>query len=140
MAKAKGWVFDSHSGGVKITPAKQELVKRRVLAYAQGHYAGKFSRLEFKFRGALCYVDAFTEPEEFEGTHPTASFGETKEEYMERLRNTPTHLVRMRHFDTERWSAAFYTYSNERYEPCFLRSGDFVGTMEEAFDIGAVYL
>ena len=138
MATAKGWFFDPHSGGVKITPAKQELVKRRILAYAQEHYAGKFLRLEFRFRGALCYVDAFCESDE-KSWSPAYS-RETKEEFVERLRNTPTHLVRMRHFDTERWSAAFYTYSNERYEPCFLSSGNFTGTMEEAFDIGAVYL
>jgi hypothetical protein len=65
---------------------------------------------------------------------------ETREEYIERLRNTPTHLCRIRHFDISRWSMAFYTYSNERYEPCFSPTGDWFGTPEEAFDVGAVYL
>ncbi|PYO57360.1 MAG: hypothetical protein DMD83_09565 [Candidatus Rokuibacteriota bacterium] len=35
---------------------------------------------------------------------------------------------------------AFYTYSNERYEPCTFPNGTFHGTPEEAFDVGAVYL
>ena len=35
---------------------------------------------------------------------------------------------------------AFYTYSNEKYEPCMFRNGTFVGTPEEAFEIAAIYL
>ncbi len=65
---------------------------------------------------------------------------ETREEYIERLRNTPTHLCRLRHFDINRWSVAFYTYSDEKYSPCVFPNGDWFGTIEEAFDIGAVYL
>ena len=37
-------------------------------------------------------------------------------------------------------SMAFYTYSHEKYEPCFFDSGSDHGTPEEAFEIGAVYL
>jgi hypothetical protein len=60
---------------------------------------------------------------------------------IERLRHTPTHLVRLRYFGADdRWSLAFYTYSNERYEPCVLRSGEFLGTPEEALDVGSSYL
>jgi len=33
-----------------------------------------------------------------------------------------------------------YTYSNEKYEPCFFNNGTFQGTPEEAFDTAAVYL
>lgn len=138
MANGKVWMLTPHSGGEKISPRTQELVKKRITEYAEKNYAGKFSRLEFKFRGALCYVDAFSEPDEKEWS-PTYS-RETKEEFIERLRNTPTHLVRMRHFGTERWSVAFYTYSNERYEPCILPSGSWFGTVEEVFVIGAMYL
>ncbi len=52
------------------------------------------------------------------------------------------HLWRLRYFgDEEAWGLAFYTYSNERYELCaFPSSGSFFGTVEETFDIGAVYL
>ena len=57
---------------------------------------------------------------------------------LERLRNTPTHLCRLRYFgDEERWGFAFYTYSNERYELSVFPSGEFLGPPEEAFDASA---
>jgi len=58
------------------------------------------------------------------------------------MRNTPTHLCRLRYFgDMEKWGFAFYTYSNEKYELSVFMSGDFYGTIEDAFEISAnVYL
>jgi len=50
------------------------------------------------------------------------------------------HLCRLRYFDQDRWSIAFYTYSNEKYEPCTFGNGNWFGTPEEAFDIGAIHL
>jgi hypothetical protein len=51
------------------------------------------------------------------------------------------HLCRLRYFgDEESWSMAFYTYSNEKYEPSFFNNGTFRGTPEEAFETSAVYL
>lgn len=88
---------------------------------------------------ALCYIDAYQEPYVPEGDLPEW-MNETCEERIERLRNTPTHLCRLRHFDINRWSVAFYTYSNEKYSPCVFSNGNWFGTMEDAFDIGAVYL
>ena len=59
----------------------------------------------------------------------------------ERLRNTPTHLCRLRYFGDDRWSFGFFTYSNERYELSVFPSGEFFGTPEEAFQVAAgVYL
>jgi hypothetical protein len=141
MAKrGYGWVYNPHVGGVKIPPAVRERTERRIKAYAGAHYAGKFTRLDVRFRGALCYVDAFTEPEE-----PSPELlrmrGETREQFLDQLRNAPLHMVRLRYFgDEEAWSLAFYTYSNERYEPCAFHNGSFTGTPEEAFEIGAMYL
>ena len=60
---------------------------------------------------------------------------------IERLRKTPLHQVRLRYFGgDERWSLAYFTYSNERYTPCVFHSGSFKGTPEEAFDTGATHL
>jgi len=48
---------------------------------------------------------------------------------------------RLRYFGAlKTWSMAYYTYSNERYEPCTFANGTFYGTPEEAFEVGAVYL
>jgi hypothetical protein len=114
-------------------------VRRRILDHAARHYPGKCSRIEVYFKGAFCYIDAYREPEDLPpGFEPPS--GESREERLERLRNTPTHLCRLRHFDLDRWSVAFYTYSSEKYEPCILPTGEWLGTPEEGFDIGAVYL
>ena len=60
---------------------------------------------------------------------------------MERGRTLPLHLCRLRYFGNENaWSMAFYTYSNEKYEPCVFNTGSLHGTPEEAFETGAIYL
>ena len=134
------WVYDPHSGGVKIPAAVRQRTERRIRAHAEARYAGKFIRLDIRFRGPLCYIDAYTEPEA-----PSASLlrtlGETREQYVRRLRNSPLHLCRLRYFGNEdQWSMAFYTYSHEKYEPCVFNNGSFHGTPEEAFETGAIYL
>ena len=117
----KYWAYNPHTGGKKIPPTVQERTRRRILAYAEKHYKGKFIRIEVRFRGALCYVDAYTDP----GDIPA----------------TPLHLCRIRFLgDEDRWSFAFYTYSHERYEPSMFSTGDFVGTPEEAFETSSMYL
>jgi hypothetical protein len=137
--REKVWTFTPHSGGKKIPPDVQVKVINRITDHGEKNYAGKFTRLDIKFRGALCYVDAYKDRLIPDGD-PPAWLNETREQYIERLRNTPTHLCRLRHFDLNRWSVAFYTYSNEKYSPCIFPTGDWLGTVEDAFDIGAVYL
>ncbi len=135
----KRWAFDPHTGGRPVPAATQDVVRQRILDHARKQYAGKFIRIDVRFRGALCYIDAYQEP--CPGSEGVAVLtGETPAEFAERVRNTPVHLVRLRHFDENRWSLAFYTYSHERYEPCVYPDGDAFGTVEQAFDIGAVYL
>jgi hypothetical protein len=136
----KAWVYDPHSGGVKIPPAVKQRTEQRIRSYADVKYAGKYIRLGIRFHGVFCYIDAYIEPEE-----PPASLllaiNETREQYLERCRNAPVHLCRIRYFgDEERWSMAFYTYSNEKYEPSIFDNRSFHGTPEEAFETSAVYL
>jgi hypothetical protein len=134
------WVWNPHVGGKRIPPAVRERTEGRIRAYAESRYHGTFTRLVIRYRGALCYIDAYTEPEP-----PSPSLlralGETREEYLTRVGSVPLHLCRLRYFGDENgWSLAFYTYSNERYEPCTFGDGKFHGTPERAFDIGARYL
>ena len=63
----------------------------RLRRYAEKRYAGRYSRLEIRFRSQFCYIDAYTEPAEPGPNWPPANWPETREEYMERLRNTPIH-------------------------------------------------
>ncbi len=134
------WVNDPHSGGVKIPEAVRKRVEQRIQAYAQTNYAGRFDRIVVRFRGALCYIDAYLEVREPEPELLKLT-KETREQYFERLQSYATHLCRLRYFGNEEaWSLAFYTYSHERYEPSFFDNGTFYGTPEEAFQVGAVYL
>ena len=135
------WVFDPDSGGVKVPDAVKRRTEARIRRYAEEYFAGRYTRLEIRFRGQFCYIDAYTEPEDTPGW-PPADWPETREEYLERLRSTPTHLCRLRYFgDEEGWGFAFYKYSDDKYELAMFPSGDFYGTPEEAFETAAgVYL
>lgn len=137
----KSWVFDPHSGGVKIPDKVKASTTSRILKYAEQHYAGKYIRIDVRYRNQLCYIDAYQEPLVAPASEYDASlYRESREEHVERLRNLPIHLCRLRYFDENRWSMAFYTYSNEKYSPCYFRNGTFFGTPEEAFEISAGYL
>jgi hypothetical protein len=135
------WVFDPNFGGKTIPEPVKRRTEQRLRRFAEQNYAGRFTRLDIRFRGQFCYVDAYTEPEPLTDTWPPPDWPETREEYQERLRKTPTHLCRLRFFgDEEGWGFAFYTYSNDRYELSVFPSGDFFGPPEEAFRASAVYL
>ena len=134
------WTHDPHSGGVMIPAPVRQRTEQRIRSHAANHHAGRFTRLDVRFRGRLCYIDAFIEP-----SKPSVgllhALGESRQQYLERLRATPVHLCRLRYFGNEqRWSMAFYTYSHEKYEPCIFDTGSVQGTPEQAFDTAAVYL
>jgi hypothetical protein len=93
--------------------------------------------LDIRFRGQFCYIDAYTEPEPLTPSWPPADWPETREEYQERLRNTPTHLCRLRYFGRDDWGFAFFAYSSEKYELAVFPSGEFFGPPEEAFRVSA---
>lgn len=135
------WVYDPHSGGMKIPARVKEPIKQRILTYAAKHYAGKYNRIDVHFRGKFCYIDAYLEPEVPAENFNEEFYGCTREERIEFLRTVPTHLCRLRYSgDTEQWAMAFYTYSNNKYEPCVFNNGTFKGTPEEAFESSAMYL
>ena len=136
----KQWMYVPDSGGKKIPDSVKPCIEKRIVEHANKHYAGKFTRIAVRFKGQFCYIDAYTEPY-LTDNWPPEDWPETREQYAERLRNTPTHLCRLRYFgDENRWAYAFYTYSNEKYTTSFLQSGKFEGTPEEAFDTSSVYL
>ncbi len=142
MTPRRQWVFDPDRGGTRIPEAVQRRTEQRIRRYAEQNFGGRYTRLDVRFRGQFCYVDAYTEPEPLGPNWPPPDWPESREEMIERLRNTPTHLCRLRYFGgEERWGFAFYTYSNERYELSVFPSGEFFGTPEEAFQVSAgVYL
>ena len=137
----KVWVYDPQSGGKKIPDSTKERIRLRILKHAEKNYAGRYNRIDVRFRSQFCYIDAYTEPEVSEDYDPELFGGKSREERIEHLRNIPTHLCRLRFFgDEERWSMAFYSYGGMKYEPCFFDNGTWHGTPEEGFDSSAMYL
>jgi hypothetical protein len=138
MAK-KQWAFNPDSGGVKIPEQKKREVKQRIERFAAENYAGQYTRLDIRFRGQFCYVDAYTEPDVSDGWAPD-DWPETREDMIERLRSTPIHLCRLRYFGGDNWGFAFYAYSSEKYELAVFPNGSFRGKPEEAFAASSIYL
>jgi hypothetical protein len=139
VPRRKQWVFDPNAGGIKIPESVKRDVEQRINAVAEKHFKGKYIRLDIRFRGQFCYIDAFCEPQVSENW-PPEDWPEAGEEYIDRLRNTPTHLCRLRYFGDDRRGFAFYTYSNEKYELSVYPNGQFFGKPEDAFLASAVYL
>jgi hypothetical protein len=134
------WVFDPDAGGKKIPETVKRDIEKRIHAVANKQFRGRYTRLEIRFRGQFCYIDAYAEPQISENW-PPPDWPETKEDYLDRMRNTPVHLCRLSYFGDDQWGFAFYTYSNEKYELSVYPNGLFIGTPEEAFITSAmVYL
>ena len=55
----KVWTFDPHSGGKPVSVQLRAAIAARLEAHGAKHYAGKYTRLEVRFRGALCYIEAY---------------------------------------------------------------------------------
>ena len=137
--RSRVWVFDPRSGGVKIP----ERTKLAAAARLQAHFAklgfSKYYRLDVRFRGALCYLDAYNLEPNIVTVNYWVSQGMDIEAAKARFLEIPTKLGRLRHFDVNRWSYAFFTYSNERYEATTL-NGEWTGLPEQGLDIGCEYL
>lgn len=116
LSDMKAWCFSPQSGGVKIPPHLQKTIDEQARDYAAKHAWSKHFQLELRYKNQFCYLDASEEGKE---AFP---------------------IGRLRYFSIDRWSLAFYTYSNERYQPCVFKNGDWFGTLEEAIDICSTYL
>ena len=137
-AGKRTWVFDPDSGGIAIPETVKRRTEARLRQFAAQQFSGRYTRLDIRFRGQFCYVDAYTDPEPLGPGWPPPDWHETPEEMLERLRNTTTHLCRLRYFGRDdHWGFAFYTYSNARYELSVFPSGEFFGAPEEAFQVSA---
>ncbi|MEK7270835.1 MAG: hypothetical protein AAB215_07860 [Planctomycetota bacterium] len=134
------WAYTPHIGGRRIPQDVRERTRNRILAFARKRYHGKYTRIDVRFRGQFCYVDAYVEPRVLSRFNAKA-YGTSREEYIERLRNTPVHLCRLRFFSSEeRWTLGYYSYGSDKYEPSVFKNGTFEGTPEEGFEASAGHL
>jgi hypothetical protein len=72
--------------------------------------------LQLRFKNQFCYLDGAKKGED---TFP---------------------LGRLRYFGPDTLSLDFYTYSNDRYEPCMFPNGQWFGSLEDAIAICELYL
>lgn len=105
-----------------LSPALQAETEKRILAHAAKILPAKAHQIRVRFKSTsssdYCYIDA----EEGAGL-------------------AMTHLCRLGwRGKLEEWDLAFFTYSNERYQPCVFGTGQGLGTPEEALEVGLVYL
>lgn len=116
MLSMKVWCFNPQAGGIKISPDIQKVIAARVRSYELTKQWYPQYQLKLRYKAQFCYLDAS------ENGKP------------------PFPIGRFRYFNKDEISLAFYTYSNEKYEPCLFASGKWIGTIEEAIDICALYL
>ncbi len=134
------WMRDPDSGGVKIDDDMKQKTEKRINGYAEANFSSRYTRLDIRFRGHFCYVDAYTEPEPPGPGWPPEGVTESREEYMARRRNTPWRLFRLRYFGyNQKWGLAFYSYSQNKYETSVYPDGEFFGTPEVAFQTAAEF-
>lgn len=111
----KVWCLDPQSGGNKIPSDMHEVIAKRVQLYSlRSVWYPKF-KIKLRYRNQFCYLDA--------SENGQADFP----------------IGRLRYFDINRWSLAFYAYSSESYKPCLFNDGGWFGTVEQAIDICSLY-
>lgn len=131
------YATDSAQETKSIPNLVRDNLSERILSYAKKHFRGKFTHIALHFRGALCCIDAYSDPAiRSEDLPPTGT-----REYREVLKmydNNVTHLCRLRYFgSSDRWGFDFYSYSSGKYESSVFPSGLPTGTPEDAFDLAA---
>jgi hypothetical protein len=106
------WVYDPHSGGVIIPAKNKALITAEVQAFERSRPWYPKYQLKLRFRAQFCYIDALKE-------------GDSR----------PDPVCRLRYFSMTSWSLGFFTWSNDRYEPCAFPSGKLTGVLEDAISV-----
>ena len=65
----RSWVYNPHAGGRPVPPGARLRIQRRIQGHAEANCAGRFNRLDVRFRGAFCYIDAYIDPPPAEPVH-----------------------------------------------------------------------
>ena len=111
----KVWCLSPNHGEEKISDQVRAQTVARVDAFAKTRPWYSRIQVAARFRQQFCYLDSIENGKLFP-------------------------LCRLRFHDNEHWSLAFYTYSNERYQPCIFLTGKELGTVEEAIAACELYL
>ncbi len=128
MQGKRGWVY---VGSREIPEDARSKLKERLEKHAAEKWRGRCRRIIITFRRNFAYVGVL------EASDDTKRKKQPKE-----AETIVTRLCRLRYLGSaSKWEFAFYKYSDERYQLCYLPSGSFSGTPESCFDCAAnVYL
>ncbi|MDZ4720893.1 MAG: hypothetical protein SH847_20745 [Roseiflexaceae bacterium] len=55
------WVFDPDRGGVRIPETIKRSTEAKLRQIAEAEFTNHYTRLDIRFRGAFCYIDAYAE-------------------------------------------------------------------------------
>lgn len=104
------------SSGSTIPRSMYLSITKQANAYASTRPWYPEFQLQLRFERQFCYLDAVKKDE------------------------APFHLGRLRYVVRGVWSLALYTYSEERYEPCMLPGGVWIGSLEDVIAVCELYL
>lgn len=102
-------MLEPHTGGNKIPIEDYDLIRSQLEKFALSRPWSEKFRLIPRFKGQFCYVDVIKNGEE-----------------------KPDPLLRLRHFSMTSWSFDFFSWGNEKYQPCAFPSGQAMGLPEDA--------
>lgn len=108
----KAWVYDPQSGGNKIPEKYHWVIRQQAEIFAKTRQWFSEYELKVRFKNQFCYLDALKKGE-----------------------GRAFPIGRLRYFRDNVWSLAFYTYSNETYQPCVFLNGKWEGTLEEGIAV-----
>ena len=74
MPRTRGWVFTPDRGGTPIPEPVRRRTEERIRRHAEQQFAGCYTRLEIRFHGQFCYIDAYTEPAPLPDDWPPADW------------------------------------------------------------------
>lgn len=113
----KMWVYDPQSGGNKIPGKYHWVIRQQAERFASTRAWSSEYEIKLRFKSQFCYLDGLKK-----GTDKAFPIG------------------RLRYFRDNVWSLAFYTYSNETYQPCVFSNGKWEGTLEEGIEVCEMHL
>ena len=87
MPTQKQWVFDPDIGGQAIPEAVKLEVKKRIERVADQRFKGFYIRLDIRYRGQFCYIDAYRDIHMRKGSRMPKDWPETRAQFQERMRN-----------------------------------------------------
>lgn len=124
------WADNPHTAGKSIPPSIRARTERRISRLRCQALLRKVHQDRcLRFHGALCYIDAYMEPDAPRESAPPS--GQTRGEWIEGLGTSETKTSGV---------SPWYTYADEKYEPTFLLTDEDQGTPEDAFETAAFFL